>query len=69
MDSIEEGLGSDDELLSSIEMPHEERRRSPVVVESSPFVYLSALQQEIRKNPTRKFLATIKVGTGVYFWM
>ena len=55
-------MASDDELFSSLEMPMEEEEPSPVVLDSSPFVYLSTIEEEMKKNPTRKFLATIKVG-------
>ncbi len=65
----------DDALLGSIDMPKEEdveregkRMRMEekgykenMLVAAAPFVYLAAIQQEISRNPSRKFVVTIKV--------
>jgi hypothetical protein len=67
----------DDALLGSIDMPEEEEEegeregkrmrmeetsnKENVLVAAAPFVYLAAIQQEISRNPSRKFVVTIKV--------
>jgi len=35
------------------------------MLDTAPFVYLAAIQQEIKKNPSRKFVVTIKVRKGL----
>jgi hypothetical protein len=66
----------DDALLGSIDMPEEEEGeerevkrmrmeekgdKENMLVAAAPFVYLAAIQQEISRNPSRKFVVTIKV--------
>jgi hypothetical protein len=66
----------DDALLGSIDMPEEEEEgeregkrmrmeeksdKENTLLAAAPFVYLAAIQQEISRNPSRKFVVTIKV--------
>jgi hypothetical protein len=66
----------DDALLGSIDMPEEEEEgeregkrmrmekksdKENLLLAVAPFVYLAAIQQEISRNPSRKFVVTIKV--------
>jgi hypothetical protein len=66
----------DDALLGSIDMPEEEEEgeregkrmrmeekgdKENMLLAAAPFVYLAAIQQEISRNPSRKFVVTIKV--------
>ncbi len=68
----------DDALLGSIDMPEEEEEevregkrmrmeeksdKENMLLAAAPFVYLAAIQQEISRNPSRKFVVTIKVRT------
>jgi hypothetical protein len=41
--------------------PGVEEEASPALLQSAPFSYLAHIQEELRKNPTRKFVAAIKV--------
>ena len=53
-------LEDDLEIFEQIELPPEVEAK---LISSEPFIYLSVIKKEVEKNPSRRYVATIKVKT------